>query len=84
MSSLELKGGILELIAQIDDKETLSELKNIISEFVGNHLKDSDSWDELSEEEKSELNTAIEESKDDANQVDHSKVMEKYKKWLGK
>ncbi len=84
MSNLELKGGILELIARIDDKETLFELRKIVSEFVGNHLKDSDYWNELSEQEQSELNEAIKESEDESNHVDHNEVMKKYKKWLGK
>ncbi len=84
MSNLELKGGILEMIATIDDRETLFELRKIISEFVGNHLKDSDYWDELSEQEKFELNMAIDESEDESNHVSHSEVIQKYKKWLGK
>ncbi len=84
MSNLELKGGILEMIATIDDRESLAELKKIISEFIGNHLKDSDYWDELSDHEKNELNIAISESEDESNHVDHDEVMKKYKKWLGK
>jgi len=46
-------------------------------------LKDSDYWDELSDEEKSELNTAIDASENESNQIDHSEVMKKYRKWLG-
>lgn len=84
MSNLELKGGILELIAGIDDREALSELKKIVSEFVGNHLKDSDYWDELSQQEQSELEQAIQESEDESNHVAHNEVMKKYNKWLGK
>lgn len=84
MSNLELKGGILEMIATIDDQESLAELKKIVSDFIGNHLKDSDYWDELSDKEKSELNTAIESSEDESNHVAHNEVMKKYKKWLGK
>jgi len=84
MSNLELKGGILEMIATIDDRETLFELKKLIGEFIGNHLKDSDYWDELSDAEKAELNKAIEESEDEANLIDHNEVMKKYGKWLGK
>ena len=67
------------MIATIDDREALSELKKIINEFVGNHLKDSDYWDELSDQEKAELNMAIEESEDEANHVGHKEVMKKYK-----
>jgi len=71
------------MIATIDDQESLKELKKIVSDFLGNHLKDSDYWDELSDEEKSELNTAIDASENESNQIDHSEVMKKYRKWLG-
>lgn len=84
MSNLELKGGILEMIATIDDQETLKELARIISEFMGNHEQDSDYWDEISELEKNELESAITESEDESNLVDHKEVMKKYKKWLDK
>ena len=84
MSNLELKGGILEMIATIDDRESLAELKKIVSDFLGNHIKGSDYWDELSIKEQAELDTAIELSKEESNHIDHSEVMKKYKKWLGK
>ena len=84
MSNLELKGGILEMIATIDDRETLKELARIISEFIGNHERDSDYWDEISDLEKKELESAITESEDESNLVDHEEVMKKYKKWLDK
>lgn len=84
MSKLELKGSILELIASINDQDSLNELKKLISDFVGHRIKDSDYWDELSEIEKEELKTAIEESEDESNHVAHEDVMKKYSKWLGK
>ncbi len=84
MSKLELKGGILEMIALINDKESLMELKELISEFLGNHIKDSDYWDELSETEKRGLEKAIEESSDETNHVNHEEVMKRYKEWLEK
>ena len=84
MSKLEIKGSILELIASINDTDSLNELKKIISDFVGHRIKDSDYWDELSDHEKKELEIAIEESEDEANHVDHEEVMKKYSKWLGK
>ena len=55
-----------------------------ISEFVRNHLKDKDYWDELGDREKAELNQAIAESEDESNLVDHTEVMKKYSRWLGK
>ena len=84
MSKLELKGSILELIASIDDPTSLHELKKIISDFVGNRIKDSDYWEELTEQEKEALELAIEESEEEANHVTHEEVMKKYSKWLGK
>jgi len=84
MSKLEIKGSILELIASINDRESLNELKKIISDFVGHRIKDSDYWDELSEIEKKELEIAIEESDDESNHIEHEEVMKKYSKWLGK
>lgn len=84
MSKLEIKGSILELIASINDKESLNELKKIISDFVGHRIKDSDYWDELSEKEKEELELAIEESEDETNHIEHEEVLKKYSKWLGK
>ena len=82
MSKLELKGSILELIASINDRDSLTELKKLISDFVGHRIIDSDYWDELSEKEKQELEIAIEESEDPTNHVDHQEVMKKYNKWL--
>ena len=84
MSKLEIKGSILELIASINDKDSLNELKKLISDFVGHRIKDSDYWDELSEDEKRELEIAIDESDDESNHVEHKDVMKKYSKWLGR
>lgn len=85
MSSLEIKGGILEMIANIDDVESLEELKKLVTEFVGNRVKsDTDFWDELSETEQAELEQAIAESEDSANHITHNVVIQKYKQWLGK
>lgn len=84
MSNLEIKGSILELIASINDKDSLTELKKLISDFVGHRIKDSDYWEELSEIEKKELEIAIEESEDESNHIEHENVMKKYSKWLGK
>jgi hypothetical protein len=85
MSSLEIKGGILEIIANIDDVESLEELKKLVTEFVSNRIKsDTDFWDELSEMEQAELEQAIAEGEDSSNHVTHDVVIQKYKQWLGK
>lgn len=84
MSNLEIKGNILEMVANIDDLESLKELKKLVADFIGNRLKESDYWDELSETEKNELEQAIMESEDESNHVAHEEVMKTYKKWLDK
>ena len=84
MSELEIKGGILEMVSSIKDKETLNELKELVTNFLGSHKEQTDYWDDLSDMEKSELNQAIIESEDENNHVKHADVMQKYNKWLDK
>ncbi len=84
MSALETKSHIVDLIESIDDDIVLTELKNLVNDFVGHWIKDTDYWDELGTQEKSQLIIAIEESKDESNHVTHIDVMKKYAKWLGK
>lgn len=78
MSELELKGGIVQLVSKLRNRESLKELKELIELFVRNHASDTDFWDV----EKSELNRTLAESQDDKNLVSHQEVMNKYKKWL--
>jgi len=84
MNNLELKGGILEMIATINDRTALEELKELVTNFTGSHAKGDDYWDELSEVEQSELEVAVRESEDEDNLVPHEEVMKKYRKWLDK
>jgi len=84
MSNLEIKGNILEMIAKINDKNSLEELSGIISEFIGNHMDDSDFYEELNDDEREKLNEALKESENEENLTDHKEVMNKYRKWLNK
>ena len=84
MSNLELKGGILEMIATIHDSAALEELNALVTNFTSSHVQGDDYWDELSELEQSELGTAITESENEENLVPHEEVMKKYSKWLDK
>ena len=84
MSNLELKGGILEMIATINDRVALEELKELVTNFTGSHAQGDNYWDELSETEQSELKVAIRESENEENLVPHEEVMKKYSKWLDK
>ncbi len=79
MSNLELKGGILEMIATINDRAALEELKVLVTNFAGSHAQGDDYWDELSGKEQSELEAAIRESDNESNLVPHEEVMKKYR-----
>jgi len=80
MSNLELKGGILEMIATINDSAALEELKELVTNFAGSHAQGDDYWDELSQTEQNELEVAIRESENEENLVPHEEVMKKYSK----
>ncbi len=84
MSTLELKGGILEMINKVQDKSALERLYRIISEFVFQNLDDTDIWDLLSPQQRAEIEQAFAESLDPNNLVSHEEMMKKYEKWLVK
>lgn len=84
MSNLELKGGILQMIASVNDPDTLTGLNMLISDYIRQHIKGTEYWDELDESEKTELEAAILESENENNHVSHEIVMEKYQQWLHK
>lgn len=83
MNELELKGGILQMIASIDDNQLLEELNDVVTNFLQNQSS-VDFFDELSDFEKNELEKAIKESEDENNLVTHDEVMKKYAQWLYK
>jgi len=84
MSNLELKGNILEMIAHINDRDILEELKEFISDFMEGDSEEDDFWNEISDFEKSELLVAIEESKKEENLIPHEEFKKTYSKWLEK
>ena len=84
MSVLEIKGGLYDMISNVNDESLLIQLKSIVADFIEQNPTHSDFWDELSEAQQQELETAHEESKDNKNLVDHHTVLEKYKRWQEK
>lgn len=81
MSVLELKGGILELVSQLEDEQALSNLYKYAAKAVNETAPESDWWDELTQSQQSELTLAVEESYDDANLISHEEAMKKLSKW---
>ena len=84
MSNLELKGNILEMIAHINDRDILEELKEFISDFMEGDNEEDNFLDEISDFEKNELLIAIEESKKGENLIPHEEFKKTYSKWLEK
>ncbi len=81
MNPLELKGGIIELIGQVKNKELLQHLYEIISEVLSDTIEDTI---ELSPEQEFQLDEDIRASEDPQNLVDHKIAISKMEKWLKK
>ena len=81
MNTLELKGGMIELIGQVKNKELLQHLYEIISEVLSDTIEDNT---KLSPEQEIRLDQDIKASKDPKNLVDHDVAMKKMNKWLKK
>ncbi|MEO8147981.1 MAG: hypothetical protein ABI723_10110 [Bacteroidia bacterium] len=84
MTANELKLQSHNLIDSIRDKKTLELLYNIISSVRKRINKKEDWWDELSEQQKFELEQSILESYDSKNLVPHDDVVRKIDSWLKK
>ncbi len=81
MNVLELKGGLLEMVANVRDEAILIQLQSAFKKVI---QPENDLWDELSDERKKLLDQAIEESYDPNNWIDHEEVKKKHAKWLSK
>ena len=78
MNTLELKGGILNMISRVEDEAVLRQLYQAITEII------TETWGEipdLTPEQEAELTQAIEESYDSDNLVDHEVVMKNMARW---
>ena len=83
MSSLEMKGGLLELISSINDVELLQKLHKTILEIIKKEEEQSegDWWDDLSKEQQVELEAAIKASENPENLISHEEALKTMKKW---
>jgi len=57
-------------------------MKKLIANFTKNIKQKDDFWDKISNFEKSELLTAIEESEKEENLISHEEFKKTYSKWL--
>ena len=84
MTANELKLQSHTLIESVKDKKTLELLYSVIHSVKNKFKNKGDWWDELSEEQKFELEQSILESYDEKNLVPHEDVVRKIDSWLKK
>ncbi|MEZ4930851.1 MAG: hypothetical protein R2788_01810 [Saprospiraceae bacterium] len=84
MNALELKGSIIDLIAQVKDADLLEELNQLIKQTIKSRKDKGDWWDELSVDQQMELDNALEASYDESNWVTDDEAQVKIKQWLDK
>lgn len=83
MTQLELKSHFHKLIDEINDQKQLSKLYDFMLVLKLNYEKnDEDWWDELTEEQKRNLDISIEQCNDPSKLIPHEQVMRESRKWL--
>ena len=80
MSVLEIKGSLLQLIADISDEKLLRYLHNDLLEKT----KNEDWWENLPRSVQGELNEAIEESYEKTNWVSDDDARKQIQEWTKK
>ncbi len=80
MNTLKLKKDFHNLIDSIDNENLLSDFYALIKRRISE--KDGKLWNELTEREKEELNSAFEESKMPENLISHEEMRKKHEKRL--
>lgn len=81
MNTLELKGGLIEMIAQVDNKAVLQRLYKIVAELL------EETWQEdyeLTPKQEAKLEEDLKASYDPDNLVSHEESKKTMAKWLSK
>ena len=81
MNTLELKGGMMNIISRVEDEAVLTQMFEAITEII---VETYGQISELSPEQVVELELAIEETYNPGNLVDHDEVMKNMTRWLKK
>lgn len=83
MTHLELKTSFHRQIDEIEDEKELEKLYEYFILLKKNFEKpDNDWWDELTEKQKADIESSINESEDESNLIPHEQVMKDSKEWL--
>jgi thiamine pyrophosphate-dependent acetolactate synthase large subunit-like protein len=80
MNALELKGSLLEMVSNVHSEATLEKLIQLFKKTV--QEQEVDWWDELTEEQQSELEMSLAECDDPSKLTSHDKVMQMSEQWL--
>ena len=81
MNTLELKGGIIEMVAHVDNEEVLKKMYQIMSEII---LQTSYDETTLTPKQEMALDAEIEESFVPENLVEHELALQKISRWLNR
>ncbi len=79
MNTLELKGGMIEMLANVNDKALLEHLYEVLASVITQTATDDI---ELIPEQKAQLNLDIEASFLPENLVEHKVAFQKMSRWL--
>jgi len=79
MNTLELKGGMIEMLANVNDKVLLEHLYEVMASVITQTATDNI---ELTSEQEARLNSDIEASFLPENLVEHEVALQKMSRWL--
>lgn len=77
MNTLEIKGSILELLADIQDADLLLKIKNLLVQLKSGSTLKSIEPDWITDDQIADLKNGLEEIKDKHNVILHDEVMKK-------
>lgn len=80
MNTIGLKKSFHDLIDSIENENLLVSFYDLIKKRAS--AKEGLLWNRLTDQEREELLTTVEESEDPENLISHNKMKEKHKKWL--
>ncbi|HEX8529630.1 MAG TPA: hypothetical protein VF646_06385 [Cytophagales bacterium] len=83
MSIQEIKANFHHLIDEMENEELLKKVYNLLKDYPKEN-ESIDFWDDLSDGQKAELDTALEESEHEENLIPHDQVKQEAKTWLKK
>ena len=80
MNTIELKKSLHDLIDTIDNENLLLNFYDLIKRRTS--TKEGQLWSRMTKQEKKELLSTLEESKNPENLISHEEMKTKNKKWL--